>query len=104
MGVKCVASINADRLLGRLRTLGQIGPDNDGHLTRLAASDTEKAGRDAVAAWIAAAGLEVIVDRIGNLFGIRRGADAGLTPVMVGLISTQLSTQAPTTAAMACWR
>jgi len=28
-------SINADRLLGRLEQLGQVGRDNDGRLTRL---------------------------------------------------------------------
>ncbi len=76
-------SINADRLLGRLEQLGQIGRDGDGRLTRLAASDTEKAGRDLLAGWITAAGLELTVDRIGNMFGIWRGASEA-APVMVG--------------------
>ncbi|CAH2604938.1 N-carbamoyl-L-amino-acid hydrolase [Rhodovastum atsumiense] len=77
-------SITADRLLGRLRALGQIGRDSEGRLTRLAASEADKAGRDAVAGWMEAAGLEVVVDRIGNLFGLWRGGEAGLAPVMVG--------------------
>jgi len=76
-------SINAERLLGRLEQLGQIGRDDEGRLTRLAASDTDKAGRDLLAGWIAEAGLELAVDRVGNMFGIWRGA-SDATPVMVG--------------------
>ncbi len=84
MDTKNDTRIDADRLLGRLRTLGQVGRDADGRLTRLTASDPEKVGRDTVAGWFAAAGLEVAVDRIGNMFGIWRAGDADLPPVMVG--------------------
>lgn len=77
--------IYAARLLHRIRTLGAIGRDDEGRLTRLAASDADKAGRDLVAGWFAAAGLEVAIDRIGNLFGIWRGAGSGdAAPLMVG--------------------
>jgi N-carbamoyl-L-amino-acid hydrolase len=78
-------SIDAGRLLGRLQELGQIGRDAAGQLTRLAASDSEKAGRDAVAGWFQAAGLDVAVDRVGNLFGVWRGAaDDAAAPLMLG--------------------
>ncbi|MFC1458123.1 Zn-dependent hydrolase [Microvirga arabica] len=78
-------SINAERLLGRLCDLGQIGRDGDGRLVRLAGSDSDKAGRDAVVAWIRSAGLEVTVDRIGNIFGIWRTADnADEAPILLG--------------------
>ena len=63
-------SIDGARLLERIHRLGQVGRDADGRLTRLAASDADKAARDQLVAWIAAAGLEVAVDRLGNLFGI----------------------------------
>lgn len=63
-------SIDASRLLGRLAELGAIGRDADGRLIRLAASDTDKLGRDCLVAWIEAAGLELAIDRIGNIFGI----------------------------------
>lgn len=63
-------SIDAARLLGRLAELGAIGRDADGRLVRLAASDTDKLGRDRLVAWIEAAGLELAIDRIGNIFGI----------------------------------
>ncbi len=78
-------SIDAPRLLDRLQRLGRLGRGDDGSLTRLAASDADKAGRDALTDWLTAAGLEVAVDRLGNLFGIWRGADHGdLGPVMIG--------------------
>ncbi|MBZ6079146.1 Zn-dependent hydrolase [Microvirga puerhi] len=78
-------SINAERLLGRLHALGQIGRDGDGRLVRLAGSDADKAGRDVVVAWIRAAGLDVAIDRIGNIFGIWRTADiADEAPVLLG--------------------
>ncbi|WP_262268592.1 Zn-dependent hydrolase [Microvirga yunnanensis] len=78
-------SIDAERLLGRLRDLGRIGRDGGGRLVRLAASDADRAGRDALVAWIRGAGLEVAVDRIGNVFGIWRTADhRDRAPVMIG--------------------
>src|ERR671921_429105 len=78
-------SINAERLLGRLRELGQIGRGGDGRLVRLAGSDADKAGRDAFVAWIRSAGLEVAVDLIGNIFGIWSTANnAGEAPILLG--------------------
>lgn len=76
--------INAARLLSRLRILGDIGRDAEGRLTRLAASDSERAGRDAVAGWMRDAGLRVMIDRIGNLFGVWEAGDAGAAPLMLG--------------------
>ena len=78
-------SIDAERLLGRLREFGQIGRDGDGRLVRLAASDADKAGRDALVLWLRDAGLEVAIDRIGNIFGIwQDGANAEKSPVLLG--------------------
>jgi N-carbamoyl-L-amino-acid hydrolase len=68
-------SVDAGRLLGRIRELGAIGRDGSGRLVRLAASDEDKLGRDRVVAWIREAGLDVAVDRIGNIFGIWNAAD-----------------------------
>lgn len=76
--------IDAERLLARLRILGETGRDGEGRLTRLAASDTDKAGRDIVAGWMHEAGLEVMVDRIGNLFGVWRAGTEGTAPLMLG--------------------
>lgn len=78
-------SIDATRLLGRIRTLGEIGRDADGRLIRLAASDTEKLGRDRFVGWIEGAGLEVAVDRIGNIFGIwKPEGTVDTAPLMLG--------------------
>ncbi|PSC04721.1 Zn-dependent hydrolase [Alsobacter soli] len=80
-----VGVVNAARLLGRLRTLGDVGRDGQGRLVRLAGSDADKAGRDLLAAWMREAGLEVAVDRIGNMFGVwRAGVDPKAPPVMMG--------------------
>ena len=62
-------SIQNSRLIDRINALGAIGKDAEGRRIRLAASDTDKAGRDAVVAWMQDAGLEVVTDRIGNIFG-----------------------------------
>jgi len=80
------ASVNSQRLLGRLQELGSIGRDEAGHLVRLAASDTDKHGRDRLVGWMEEAGLEVAIDRIGNIFGIWAPAviDTALKPLMLG--------------------
>lgn len=78
-------TIDAARLTQRIRELGRIGRELDGRLVRLAASANDKLGRDRLVAWLKAAGLEVAVDRIGNIFGIwRTAANAGKEPVLLG--------------------
>ncbi len=76
---------NTKRLIERIRTLGEIGKDPEGGRTRLAASDTEKAGRDQVVAWLKEAGLRVEVDYIGNIFGIwETPENRDEAPLMIG--------------------
>lgn len=78
-------SVNGERLLSCIKNLGQIGRDSEGKLTRLAASDTEKAGRDAVVTWMKEADMKIAVDRIGNIFGIWSNHDnENQPPIMVG--------------------
>ena len=78
-------SIDAERLLGRLRDLGRIGRDADARLVRLAGSDADRAGRDALVSWLTEAGLTIAVDRIGNIFGIwTDGAHSSEAPVLLG--------------------
>lgn len=51
----------------------------------LAASDTEKQGRDKVVSWMEDADLKVVVDRIGNIFGIWETAEnKDKKPLMIG--------------------
>lgn len=77
--------INPQRLLGRLRELGSVGRDNEGRLIRLAASDTDRQGRDLFVGWLKQAGLDVAIDRVGNIFGIWQSPDkAGQAPLLIG--------------------
>jgi N-carbamoyl-L-amino-acid hydrolase len=78
------STINADRLLTRIRVLGQIGRDADGALTRLAASDADKAARDVLVSWMTSAGLDVQIDAIGNIFGCWGWRVDAPAPIMIG--------------------
>ncbi len=75
--------IDAPRLLSRLGQLAEIGAIDGGGCCRLALTDADKAGRDLVVGWMRELGLEVSVDRIGNVFGLRAGREP-LAPVMTG--------------------
>ncbi len=75
--------IDGKRLLDRLEAMARIGW-KDNACCRLALTDEDKAGRDQLVAWMKAAGLEVSIDPVGNIFGLRRGTDPSLAPVMTG--------------------
>lgn len=77
------ASINRERLLRRLATFNQIGALPGGGTCRLALSDEDRQGRDLLVSWMKELGLSVTIDAIGNIFGVRAGAET-LEPVMVG--------------------
>jgi len=78
-------AIDSDRLLSRLKQLGEIGRDGAGRLVRLAASDADKAGRDRFVAWAREAGLAVKVDRVGNIFALwTEPENAYEAPLMLG--------------------
>lgn len=83
-------SVNADRLLSGLRALGAIGRDAQGRLTRLAATDEDRLGRDMFAGWARAAGLDVKIDRVGNMFAIWDVPEAGAAPPL--LIGSHIDT------------
>lgn len=75
--------IDADRLMRRLERLAAIGAIEGGGCARLALTDEDRAGRDLVVGWMRALGLEVAIDPIGNVFGLRRGRE-DVAPVMTG--------------------
>jgi beta-ureidopropionase / N-carbamoyl-L-amino-acid hydrolase len=75
--------LDGERLWGRLERLGQVGVLDGGGVSRLALSDGDRAGRDLLVTWMRELGLEVAVDRIGNISGTRRGTGTG-APVMTG--------------------
>ena len=75
--------VDADRIQARLQQLGQIGALEGGGVCRLALSDEDKRGRDLVTDWMRELRLEVTIDAIGNIVGIRPGRDRG-PPIMTG--------------------
>jgi len=75
--------INPARLMARLDELAAIGRTEDGSCCRLALTDEDKAGRDRVSGWMRELGLEVRVDQVGNIFGLRLGRE-DISPVMTG--------------------
>lgn len=80
--------IDLDRLLGRIEALGEVGaiagPRGERGCARLALTDDDRAGRDLVVTWMRDLGLDVAIDRIGNVFATRPGTDNSLAPVMTG--------------------
>ena len=83
MNMNPLPELDCTVLLSRLSELGKIGRDEDNNLTRLVASDTDKLGRDQLVSWLNAAGLEVVIDRIGNIFGIWK-IESDIAPIMIG--------------------
>ncbi|MBZ9771483.1 Zn-dependent hydrolase [Mesorhizobium sp. CO1-1-8] len=78
-------AIDTKRLLGRIRELGAVGRDSEGRLIRLAASDTDRQGRDLFVGWLRQAGLDVAIDRVGNIFGIWQSPEnTGQAPLLIG--------------------
>lgn len=77
--------VNAARLERTIRDMGAIGlcEETNGR-NRLALSGADKQGRDLFCRWLGEAGLEVRIDAIGNIFGLRGGTNPGGLPVMLG--------------------
>jgi beta-ureidopropionase / N-carbamoyl-L-amino-acid hydrolase len=71
------------RLLGALDDLAAIGAIDGGGCARLALTDEDKAGRDLVVNWMKELGLDVRIDAIGNVIGLRAGRE-NVATVMTG--------------------
>jgi N-carbamoyl-L-amino-acid hydrolase len=87
--VKTTLSIDSNRLQQNLEALGRIGAYADATsglkgVCRLALTSEDGEGRRYVAARLREAGLAVTVDRVGNVYGRRRGRDDSANPVMSG--------------------
>jgi N-carbamoyl-L-amino-acid hydrolase len=76
--------IFSDRhLLDNLAVLAQIGALSGGGCARLALTDEDRLGRDLVVSWMKELGLDVRIDAIGNVIGLRAGRE-NLAPIMTG--------------------
>jgi N-carbamoyl-L-amino-acid hydrolase len=75
--------IDRERLLGAIAEVAAINRQADGSCCRVALTDADCEGRRLVLGWLKQAGLEVTIDRIGNIFATRRGAEEA-APIMTG--------------------
>jgi N-carbamoyl-L-amino-acid hydrolase len=75
--------IDGERLRQRLDALAEVAPIEGGGNCRLALTDADRAGRDLVVGWMRDLGLDVGIDGIGNVVGVRPGA-TDARPVMTG--------------------
>jgi N-carbamoyl-L-amino-acid hydrolase len=64
--------------------MAKHGETPKGGVCRLALTDIDKAGRDLFVDWCRQAGLEISIDKIGNIFARRPGRNNALAPVIVG--------------------
>ncbi|HEU0193894.1 MAG TPA: M20/M25/M40 family metallo-hydrolase, partial [Gaiellales bacterium] len=81
--------INRDRLWASLMELRQIGAYHDEAtglqgVRRLALTDADAQARRRCVTWMLQAGLEVRIDRIGNVYATRPGRDRSLPCVLMG--------------------
>ena len=76
--------IDGARLWDSLMVMAEIGATPRGGCGRLALTDLDKQARDLFVSWCEAAGCKVRIDRMGNIFARRPGAEPGLAPVMTG--------------------
>ena len=76
--------IDGARLWQSLMDLARIGATPKGGVCRLALTDLDRQGRDLVVAWLRDAGCTVEIDGVGNVFAVRRGADASAPVVLTG--------------------
>ncbi len=80
--------VDGARLLARLEALRLVGDTGDGGSRRMALTDTDKAGRDLFVSWLRDAGLEVHIDKVGNIVGVLAGANDGPALIMGSHIDT----------------
>jgi beta-ureidopropionase / N-carbamoyl-L-amino-acid hydrolase len=76
--------VNGDRLNARLATIGDIGANPQGGVTRLGYSQEDRLARAMVSTVMRDAGLEASTDFAGNLIGRRPGSDPNLKPLVFG--------------------
>jgi N-carbamoyl-L-amino-acid hydrolase len=77
-------SINKRRLLRDLNAVSRIGIGDHGSVTRLVFSIKELRGRQFLIHLMRQAGLQINIDRIGNIFGRLNGGNAKAPAVLVG--------------------
>ncbi|PZX16507.1 N-carbamoyl-L-amino-acid hydrolase [Palleronia aestuarii] len=76
--------VDGDRLWQSLMEMAEIGPGVAGGNNRQTLTDADAEGRALFQRWCEAAGCEMGLDRMGNMFARREGTDPDALPVYVG--------------------
>ena len=76
--------INGERLWARHMEMAKVGATAKGGNNRQALTDEDVAGRNLFISWCEAAGCEVRMDEIGNIFARRPGKLLNVPPVLTG--------------------
>lgn len=79
-----IPNVDGARLIARLKELGATGRDDRNRLSRVAATDADREGRDLLCRWLGEAGLRIEIDRIGNIHGIWEPEGASGNPLVIG--------------------
>ena len=82
-------AVNPDRVMARIEALATIGGLPNGGVDRPAFSDTEQDATELFARWMREAGLTVVYDAFGNLFG---STDANAPGSVVSAAGSHLDT------------
>ncbi|MEM6275749.1 MAG: Zn-dependent hydrolase [Pseudomonadota bacterium] len=77
-------AIDGDRLWLSLMEMAKIGPGVAGGNNRQTLTDADAEGRRVFQSWCEAAGCEMGLDRMGNMFATRAGTDPDALPVYLG--------------------
>lgn len=76
--------INGGRLWDSLMEMAKIGATEKGGCNRLALTELDRQARDLFCHWCESLGCSISIDRIGNIFARREGADNSLGAVCTG--------------------
>lgn len=76
--------INEQRFKERMEAINSLAvTEQDGRM-RLALSDADKIARDLLKSWMEEAGMTVLVDDLGTMYGIMAGKDGDAKPICTG--------------------
>jgi N-carbamoyl-L-amino-acid hydrolase len=76
--------VNGTRVNRHLADLSRYGRTPEGGVSRVAYSDADIAGREFAAGLMGEADLEVRIDAVGNIVGMRAGTVPGAKPILFG--------------------
>ena len=76
--------VDGARIHAHLAALAEFGKNTAGGVSRVAYTEADRQGREAVMAWMREAKLDPVIDAAANLAGRRAGRDPALKPIALG--------------------